>query len=125
MINRLSRNARTGTTMALCIAAGALTLGLAGCGDDQPQQQAIQPPPPPPEVPAPPPVTSIEDLMAELNIDQRIALPEDKAPASDPERRAILTFFDAIARGNAQSLRGMLAVTDQLELDALVESGAW
>jgi hypothetical protein len=37
----------------------------------------------------------------------------------------VLVFFDAIARGNADSLKGMLAMTDQVELDALVDSGSW
>src|SRR5688572_26315773 len=114
-------------SLCLCVIAGAGLPGvLGGCSDDASSQVAVAPPPPPPPAPpAPPPVSSIEDLMAELNIDPRVSLSEDKAPGTTDERRAVLVFFDAMARGNAQALKGMLSVTDQLELDALVESGAW
>ena len=63
--------------------------------------------------------------MAELNIDQRVVLPEDRAPATTEERKAVLVFFDAFARGNSQALQSMLPLSDQLELKALVDSGDW
>lgn len=63
--------------------------------------------------------------MADLNIDRRIVLPEEKAPDNDTDRKAVLVFFDAIARGNSQSLKGMLPLPEQMELNALVQSGEW
>jgi len=63
--------------------------------------------------------------MAELNIDPRVSLPEDRAPDNDDDRRAVLEFFDAQARGNAQALRSMLPLGEQLQLAAMVEDGTW
>lgn len=99
------------------------TVLLAGCSDPPPP-----PPPPAPVVkapPPPPPLTKVADLMAQLNIDQRINLPEDKAPSTDPERIAVLQAFDAFARGDSSRLKGMLSAPDQVELDRLVASGGW
>lgn len=109
----------------MVIGAGAMVM-LSGCTGEEQAPVAVQParpapPPPPPE----PTVTPIADLMAELNIDQRVVLPEDRAPATTEERRAVLVFFDAFARGNSQALQSMLPLSDQLELQALVTSGDW
>lgn len=119
MMNQTSRSVLVG----LCASLGAL---LTACSDAPPPAPTVaaQPPPPPAEPPKPT-VTPIEQLMAELNIDPRVELPEEAAPATDEERRAVLTFFDGFARGNDQAVKGMLALTDQVELDALVDSGAW
>lgn len=120
-------NHKTNLTVAglsAVLACGAVF--LVGCGGQPPQQVAVAPPAPAPPPPPPPPaITSIEDLMAELNIDRRLVLPEDKAPNNNADRKAVLVFFDAMARGNSQSLKGMLPLADQMELNALVESGAW
>jgi hypothetical protein len=101
-----------------------LTLGFAGCSEEEPAPvvQAAPPPPPPPPAPK---VKSISELMAELNIDPRIILPEDKAPATTAARVAVLEFFDAMARGDAQSLEGMLSEADKESLKIMVESGSW
>ena len=92
---------------------------LAGCADD---------PPPPPVAakpveapPPPPPLTSIADLMLQYDIDRRVNLPEDRAPDTDVKRIAVLKFFDAFARGNADALRPMLSGPDQLALDGMIE----
>jgi len=99
---------------------------MTGCGDEPPPppKPIVQAPPPPPP---PPKVTSIAELMAKLNIDPRVSWPEERAPSSilDADRAAILTFFDAFARGDSSRLQPMLASTDQYELDNLVKSGAW
>ena len=80
----------------------AIVVGLAGCGEDPPPPQApvVQAEPPPPPPPPAPKVTPVADLMAELGIDKRINLPEDKAPDNDPARIALLEFFDAFVRGD-------------------------
>lgn len=124
MTNRRSAWIVSGLGIGLCVA----TLAIApGCAEDsQPIAQLPPPPPPPPPAPpAPPPVTPIEQLMVDLNIDSRVSLPEEKAPSNDVDRKAVLVFFDAFARGNSESLKGMLPLADQIELEALLKSGAW
>jgi hypothetical protein len=63
--------------------------------------------------------------MAELGIDKRINLPEDKAPDNDPARIALLEFFDAFARGDDKSVAKLMTTVDKNQLDDLVKSGAW
>ncbi len=113
-----------GTSAILC---GCLCIaGLTGCsGEEEAPPVVIAPPPPAPAPPPPPAVTPIDQLMTDLSIDQRVSLPEDKAPNNNADRKAVLVFFDALARGNSQSMKGMLPLSDQIELAALVDSGAW
>lgn len=110
--------------LAAFVCAGASVM-MNGCSktDDTPVA-VVQPPPPPPPPPAPT-VTPIADLMAQLNIDARVSLPEEKAPDNDADRKAVLVFFDAFARGNAQAVKTMLPLADQPQLTALVDSGEW
>lgn len=106
--------------------AGGLVAGLAACGEEPPPPApVVQAPPPAPGPPPPPPVTPIADLMVQLGIDERVNLPEDKAPGTDAERIAVLKFCDAFVRGNHASVRPMLSFPDQLQLDLLVEDGTW
>jgi hypothetical protein len=70
-------------------------------------------------------VTPVAELMARLGIDERVRLPEEKAPASDAARGAVLKFFDSFARGDDHALASMLSGLDRDELQALVDSGAW
>jgi len=122
----MNRN-RHWTIFSACalVCAGSI-MALSGCGGEEEAPVVVATPPPAPPPPPPPPaVTPIKDLMAELNIDQRVVLPEERAPATDAERKAVLAFFDSFARGNSQSLQSMLPLSDQLELKALIDSGAW
>lgn len=107
-----------------CLAMALLLVGCGGESDSQATAPRPAPPPLPQEAPKPA-VTPVADLMARLSIDERVSLPEDKAPGTDPDRIAVLGFFDAFARGDADALRTMLPLTDELELDALLESGVW
>jgi hypothetical protein len=99
-------------------------ISLPGCAEEEPPPVVVAPPPPPPP-PPPPALTPITELMAKLGIDPKVRLPEDKAPATDAERIAVLGFYDAFARGDADRLKSMLSTPDQFELDALVSSGDW
>jgi hypothetical protein len=110
-------------------AATALLFGT-GCGSEsepepvaqvQPKRVAPAPPPPPPA----PKVTSIADLMQQLAIDPRVNLTEDQAPDTTDKRIAVLRFFDAFARGDANALADMLSPTDALLLKRMVDSGDW
>ncbi|MCA9295311.1 MAG: hypothetical protein KC983_02315 [Phycisphaerales bacterium] len=112
------------TSIALLGLAGCLV--LTGCsGDDaEPVAQTktkVKVPPPPP----PPKVASIDDLKRQLNIDDRVMLSEDVAPAGLEDRKAVLTFFDAFAKGDANKLRPMVTVADQMALASLVDSKQW
>lgn len=115
-------------TAKAVLCAGLLVgvVALAGCGEDEPQQAAA--PPPPPAAPPPPPepsVTPVEQLMAQYSIDERIVLPEQRAPESNADRIAVLEFFDAFARGDVAALSMMMTPVDQEELEELVVSGSW
>ena len=108
----------------------AIVLGmtLVGCGGSQSDPIAI--PVAAPSRPkalrtVPPPITSIAQMMTDLGIDSRVSLPEDMAPMTNPERKAVLEFFDSFARGDQAVLGSMLTSVDRDELDALVGSGAW
>jgi len=109
----------------LTLSALAASSALVACGEEPPPVVTAPPPPPKPTAPPPPPVTPISELMAKHDIDQRVNLPEADAPATDVERIAVLKFYDSFARGNIESLKGMLSSVDQTELDRLVESGAF
>jgi len=113
------------TTISTFAAVACASLMLVGCGEEE-APPVVQAPPPAPkavEPPPPPKVPSIKELMAQLDIDQRVNLPEERAPETEAERVAVLKFFDAFARGNADGLRGMLSSPDQFLLDEMVKTG--
>jgi hypothetical protein len=109
--------------------AGLSIAGLAVCGVTL--SGCSEPPPPPPPVvqkptaPPPPPVTPISQLMAEMNIDTRIDLPEDRAPQTDAQRRAVLSFVNAFVKNDTTGLKTMLDDEDQQMLTALMQNGDW
>ncbi len=118
-------NSARSTALAICAATCASAL-LVACQDDAPV--AVAPPPPPPprvEVVEAPKVASIKELMAQYDIDQRVNLPEERAPETEAERVAVLKFFDAFARGNADAIKPMLSAPDQFLLDGIVTSGGF
>jgi len=115
------------TFLGLCsIGCAAMSLSLAGCRGEVEEEPVVQQTyTPPPPVDTAPKVTSVRDLMEELRIDDRIYMADSDAPATDEERRAVLEFFDAFARGDSRTLGRMLTSIDRRELEALVESGQW
>jgi len=127
MANTTSNTLRIARGTALAaLTACAFVAPLSGCGEDPPPPvvQETAPPPPPPEPPAPS-VTPIAQLMKELGISSKIRLPEDKAPATDPERVAVLKFFDGFAKSNAEAIKPVLSEEDALILDIMVKSGGF
>lgn len=119
--NNLSRDAIRLTLAASAVAAASF---LVGCGEDPPPPP---PPPPPPKVAVEeaPKVTPIDELMKEYDIDPRVKLAERDAPETNAQRIAVLKFYDAFARGNADALKAMLSAPDQLELDRMTASGVF
>jgi hypothetical protein len=113
-----------GSAAAACCLLGA---ALTGCGSSEEPQANVQPVrrAPAPPTPPRPAVVPVADLMTPLGIDERVHMPEDKAPATTEARTRILEFFDAFARGDDTALSSMLSSLDAAELTELVESGVW
>jgi hypothetical protein len=122
-------NHNRGVVLTTSVIAGlTLMSALPGCGgkDQAAQAPAVRRPEARPS-PAPQVVrlASVAELMQELGIDQRVRLPENKAPDTTEKRRAVLEFFDAFARGDDAVASGLMTVPDQYELSQLVASGEW
>lgn len=112
------------TAAVICAIA---CVGLISCGEEEAPPAPIvraaptPPPPPPPE----PTVKSIAELMAQYNIDERVNLPEHMAPDTNEKRIAVLKFWNAFAKSDADYAGGQMAVLDRKVLDGLVKNGAW
>jgi hypothetical protein len=61
--------------------------------------------------------------MKELGISDKIRMAEDAAPDTDPERVAVLKFFDAFAKSQAEALKPALSQADGAVLAAMNQSG--
>jgi len=112
---------------ALALAASAALLApVAGCGGEEEQSVVAAPPPAPPPPPPPeaPKVTPIAELMKELGISPKVRMQEDHAPDTDPERIAVLKFFDAFAKGTPDTIASALSPIDRATLEASARSGA-
>lgn len=120
MMNRTMRKA----SAVGVLPAVAMLVFAFGCQDSTPQTQVVEKPapPPPPKAPA---VMSVADLMAQLNIDSRVMLPEDKAPGSTAERKAVLELFDGFVRGDQQVVSSYISYADRSLLQELVADGDW
>ena len=110
-------------TTTLVLPAIALALAL-GCQGEEPQAKVVAAPPPPPAPPKPT-VVSVADLMAQLNIDPRVMMTEEKAPATTEERKAVLELFDGFARGDDQVVSSYISYADRSHLEELVSDGQW
>jgi hypothetical protein len=123
--HNIFRTASAGLVVALALSmatAGALT----GCSEEPPPPPPkAPPPPPPPPPPEKPAVTPIAQLMKELGISNKIRLPEDKAPATEPERVAVLKFFDGFAKSDVAALKGALSEPDGLILELMDKMGSF
>lgn len=102
------------------LTAGCILL-LAGCGGDEAPPPVVKREAP--KAPPPPPVKSVDELMADIDVDQRITWDEEDAAGSTKERAAVLRFVHAMLRADDATLSGMLAVDDRMELDAMVAEG--
>lgn len=116
-------------TRSAIVGGLALSLGavmLVGCGEEPPPAQpTARVAPAPPPRPIAPPVKSVDDLMVELGIDDRVQLDERAAPNTTEDRRAVLMFFDAFARSEANQLARLLSPQDQAVLADLRSDDRW
>lgn len=108
------------------VSAAAIIM-LAACSEEEPQQSApvVQAPPPPPPPPPEPTVEDIASLMKSLSIDARVSLPEDLAPQTTEERKAVLLFWNAFAKGDEAAARGMMSERDAKVMKKLTDGGGW
>jgi hypothetical protein len=121
----MNRNARWIVTGSAAVASMMIATTLGGCAEDAPPQVVVDDTPPPPPPPPRPSVHTIEHLMAELGIDRRIVLPENRAPGTNEARVAVLQFFDTMVKGEHEELGLLLSAADKLALDELVDAGTW
>jgi hypothetical protein len=120
----LSNRIVVGSMLPVLVALGT-SLVLGGCSEEEVVPIVKKAPPPPPPPPPPPAVTPISDLMAQYNIDQRVDLPEQFAPDSDPSRIAVLQFYDAMVGGDVPAMSIMLSNTDKNELMDMDADGSF
>jgi len=64
-------------------------------------------------------------LIKALGISPKIRMAEDKAPATEHERVAVLKFFDCFAKASPDGLRPALGAEDTAVLDAMVRGSAF
>jgi hypothetical protein len=63
--------------------------------------------------------------MKELGISPKIRMAEDKAPATEHERVAVLKFFDGFAKGTPAAIKPAMSPADQAVLDMMDKSGGF
>ena len=123
MMNRnASRIVKCGVS---ALALGAISVAFIGCsGEEEAPVAMAPPPPPPPAAPPPPAVTPIDELMAMLNIDPRVRLPEDKAPDNDIDRKADSPAA-AISSASSPAAISLDSLSRDLAGSAKTEDPSW
>jgi len=107
------------TTALLCTALLFFAVGCGGEEEKETQKVVQERPVAPPR----PKARTIEQISESLSIDPRIQIEEHDAPKQEAQRIALLTFFDAMVRADADTLKSMMSFKDQLELDAMLNAG--
>ncbi len=102
---------------SLCISFSVFGIG---CGGEEEKTAPVVQERPKPKPKPKPKAKRVSDLSTSLSIDSRIYLPEDKAPRSESQRVAILTFFNAVLQVDIPVVKSMLSFADQVEFDAMV-----
>ncbi len=95
----------------------AISVFGIGCGgeEEKPKQVVTQKP----TAPKRPKAKTVDQLVSDLSIDNRIFLSEDEAPRRESERIAILNFFNAMIQSDLDSIKSMLSYSDHMELDTM------
>ncbi len=71
---------------------------------------------------SPPKKKSLEEIRNAVNADERIIWKDEDASQSNTEREGIFRFFTAFLQNDHETLRPMLSLSDQLELNTLTDS---
>ncbi len=97
----------------------AISVFGIGCGseEEKPKPVVTQKP----TTPERPKAKTIEQLVTDLSIDNRIYLSENEAPRQESERIAILNFFNAMVQADLNSIKSMLSYSDHIELDTMAK----
>lgn len=114
--------ARSAALLALCAALAPSAL-MGGC-EEKKKPAPPPPPPPPPKVVAPDPI-KVDGVLQSMKPDARVQFPQASAPYNEDAARAIISFADALAKGDSDSLRRMLGPSGQGVLDRLSADGDW
>lgn len=106
-----------------CLAAAVAAAFFAGCEKKKP------PPPPPPPPPRPevviPDKVEVQALLQQLGSDARVQFAPAAAPTDRSLAEGVIRLADALARGDAPAMRGLLDRAGQAILDDLVGTGGW
>ncbi|MBG82987.1 MAG: hypothetical protein CMJ40_00400 [Phycisphaerae bacterium] len=121
MINQIPRISISLLSFSILLASSSL---LSGCGSEEEPVKEVKKVAPKKAAPVVKLMT-IDELMAEMEIDDRIYVPEEEAPVTNQARRGVLTFFDSWVTGDHETVMGMLGAADGAELKAMVEDGQW
>lgn len=111
-----------GWWLAIIVAAGLLPPFLAGC---EKKKKPLPPPPPAARVEETPPPVDVDALVQELRPDARVQFAASQAPADRSLAEAVVRLADALARGDAAALRGMVDASARQVLDRLLDEGYW
>ena len=121
MMNQIPRINTSLLAVGVMLATSCL---LSGCGgEDEPVKEVKKAAPKKTQ-----PVVklmTIDELMNEMEIDDRLFVPEEEAPVTNQARRGVLTFFDSWVNGDHDTVLTMLGSADAQELQAMVDDGQW
>src|SRR5215207_9939885 len=113
---------RTTRNVLIILAACAAALG-GGC-EKKKKKAPPPPPPPPPKVELPKPV-DIQALLQEMKSDARVKFAEEQSPADRSLAEGVIKLANAMAKGEANTMKSMLDRPSQVILDKLVSTGDW
>ena len=121
MMNQIPRISISLLSLAVLLTSSSL---LSGCGGEEEPVKEVKKVAPKKAAPVVKLMT-IDELMAEMQIDDRIYIPEEEAPITNQARRGVLTFFDSWVKGDHDNVLSMLGPADGAELKVMVEDGQW
>lgn len=108
-----------------CLAAAAVVAAVvAGCEKKKPPPAPAPAPPTRPAVVIPDKV-EVQALLQQLGSDARVQFPQSAAPTDRSLAEGVIRLADALARGDAPAMRGLLDRAGQAILDELVGTGGW
>jgi hypothetical protein len=95
---------------------------LAGCEKKKPPVVEEAPPPPPPPIPDP---VQVDPIMRAAAPSAKVQFPQSAAPHSEGLARAVISFADALAKGDAAKFGSMLGPSAKDLLSQLENDGSW
>ncbi len=96
---------------------------LPGCGSKKPPPKPVAPVAAPP--PPPPKQMEVSGLLQTMHADKRVQFPQEKAPVDESVARAVIDLANAIAKGDAKAMEGLLVNIGKDALGQLQSSGQW